>query len=57
MSSKNWLTFCKSLKKNNEIKLVHSKKNPIDLYRFMYLLNKNSKKVQFLLMMRVQIIM
>jgi len=42
-SHKDWLKFCKSLKKNYQIKLIFNKKNPIDLYRFMYLLNKNSK--------------
>ena len=40
----NWLKFCENLKKNNQIALINKKNNPIDLYRFMFLLNKNSKK-------------
>lgn len=39
-----WNNYCSKLKKNNEIKNIFSKKNPIDLYRFMYLLDKTAPK-------------
>tara|TARA_Y100000590_G_scaffold469907_1_gene660577 strand:- start:2694 stop:4382 length:1689 start_codon:yes stop_codon:yes gene_type:complete len=39
-----WSKYCNYLKKNNPIDLIKNKNNPIDLYRFMYLLNKISKK-------------
>ena len=41
---KNWLNYCSKLKNNSKISLIENKSNPIDLYRFMYLLNKYSKK-------------
>ncbi|MDC1078662.1 thiamine pyrophosphate-binding protein [Candidatus Pelagibacter sp.] len=37
-----WLAKCTNIKKKNQIKNIFSKKNPIDLYRFMYLLGKKS---------------
>lgn len=39
-----WHKYCNYLKNNNPIGLITNKSNPIDLYRFMYLLNKFSKK-------------
>ena len=39
-----WQKYCNELKKNNPIDLINNKSNPIDLYRFMYSLNKLSKK-------------
>ena len=41
---KNWNIFCNNLKNNNLIKSLIKKSSPIDLYRFMFLLNKLSKK-------------
>jgi acetolactate synthase I/II/III large subunit len=41
---KNWLSYCSKLKNSSKISLIENKSNPIDLYRFMYLLNKHSKK-------------
>jgi acetolactate synthase-1/2/3 large subunit len=38
-----WLNHCNFIKKNNEIKNIKSKSNPIDLYRFMYDLCEYSK--------------
>jgi acetolactate synthase-1/2/3 large subunit len=38
-----WLNHCNLIKKNNEIKNIKSKSNPIDLYRFMYDLCEYSK--------------
>jgi acetolactate synthase-1/2/3 large subunit len=38
-----WLNHCNFIKKNNEIKNIKSKSNPIDLYRFMYDLCEFSK--------------
>jgi acetolactate synthase-1/2/3 large subunit len=38
-----WLEHCNYIKKNNEIKNIKSKSNPIDLYRFMYDLCEYSK--------------
>lgn len=38
-----WLNQCNLIKKNNEIKNIKSKSNPIDLYRFMYDLCEYSK--------------
>jgi acetolactate synthase-1/2/3 large subunit len=38
-----WLNQCNFIKKNNEIKNIKSKSNPIDLYRFMYDLCEYSK--------------
>ena len=35
---------CSNLKKKGEINNIFSKKNPIDLYRFMYLLDANAPK-------------
>ena len=44
ISFKNWNKFCQKIKEQNEIKFINNKKDPIDLYRFMYDLNKLSKK-------------
>ncbi len=41
---KTWLNYCSKLKKISKISLIDNKSNPIDLYRFMYLLNKYSRK-------------
>ena len=41
---KSWLSYCSKLKNSSKISLIENKSNPIDLYRFMYLLNKHSKK-------------
>lgn len=43
-SSKKWINNCLNIKKENQIKNIFTKKNPIDLYRFMYLMTKYSKK-------------
>lgn len=43
-SYKNWNAFCQKIKNENEIKLIKNKKDPIDLYRFMFDLNKLSRK-------------
>ena len=43
-SFNSWVKKCSEIKKNNYIKNIFSKKNPIDLYRFMYLLDKNAPK-------------
>lgn len=42
--TKEWHEYCNNLKKKNPINLINKKNNPIDLYRFMFLLNKLSKK-------------
>ena len=39
-----WVEECSNLKKKGEINNIFSKKNPIDLYRFMYLLDANAPK-------------
>jgi len=44
ISFKNWNNFCQKIKNKNEIKLIKNKKDPIDLYRFMFDLNKLSRK-------------
>jgi len=41
---KEWCKYCNDVKKKNPINLINKKSNPIDLYRFMFLLNKLSKK-------------
>jgi len=43
-SYKNWNVFCQKIKNENEINLIKNKKDPIDLYRFMFDLNKLSRK-------------
>ena len=43
-TKKFWKKYCDKLKSKNQITLINNKSNPIDLYRFMYLLNKLSKK-------------
>lgn len=40
----NWLKYCQNIKNNKKINLVTNKSNPIDLYYFMYQVNKLSKK-------------
>ena len=44
-----WLDHCNFIKKNNEIKNIKSKSNPIDLYRFMYDLCEYSKPKSILI--------
>jgi acetolactate synthase-1/2/3 large subunit len=44
ISFKSWNNFCQKIKNKNEIKLIKNKKDPIDLYRFMFDLNKLSRK-------------
>jgi acetolactate synthase-1/2/3 large subunit len=44
-----WLNHCNFIKKNNEIKNIKSKSNPIDLYRFMYDLCEYSKPKSILI--------
>ena len=46
---KNWLQYCKNLKKNNPIIDSRIKKNPMDLYFFMDKLGKFSQKKSILI--------
>lgn len=46
---KKWVSFCNDQKKNKEIKNLYSKKNPIDLYRFMYILDSVSNRKNILI--------
>lgn len=39
-----WSNYCHRIKSKSKISLIENKSDPIDLYRFMYLLNKYSKK-------------
>lgn len=41
---KEWSDYCNTLKSNKQINYINNLKQPIDLYRFMHLLNKISKK-------------
>lgn len=41
---RSWNEYCQRIKNSNEIKFIKNQKDPIDLYRFMYDLNKLSKK-------------
>jgi acetolactate synthase I/II/III large subunit len=44
-----WVKYCNDQKKKYEIKNFFSKKNPIDLYRFMFLLDKLANKNNILI--------
>ncbi len=44
-----WLSYCNKIKINKEIPNIYKKKNPIDLYRFMYDLGKYTSKNHILI--------